>query len=117
MRVDDDDAPVLENLRREFQEGLEKRKIEPNSGLGAGVGYMLDRWETLTKFLKVAGAPLDNNESERLLKAAILLRKNSLHYKTQRGADGGDTFTTVIETCWANGVNPFRYMLVVVKNP
>jgi hypothetical protein len=38
LRVDDDDAPVLENLRREFQEGLEKRKIEPNSGLGAGVG-------------------------------------------------------------------------------
>ena len=117
MRVDDDDAPVLENLRREFQEELEKRKIEPNSGLGAGVGYMLDRWETLTTFLKVAGAPLDNNESERLLKAAILLRKNSLHYKTQRGADVGDTFMTVIETCRANGVNPFRYMLAVVKNP
>ena len=110
-------APVLENLRREFQEGLEKRKIEPNSGLGAAVGYMLDRWETLTKFLKVAGAPLDNNESERLLKAAILHRKNSLHYKTQRGADVGDTFMTVIETCRANGVNPFRYMLAVVKNP
>ena len=108
---------MLENLRREFQEGLEKRKIEPNSGLGAGVGYMLDRWETLTTFLKVAGAPLDNNESERLLKAAILHRKNSLHCKTQRGADVGDTFMTVIETCRANGVNPFRYMLAVVKNP
>lgn len=110
-------APVLEDLRRQFQEGLEKRKIEPNSGLGGAVGYLLDRWETLTQFLKVPGAPLDNNETERLLKAAILHRKNSLHYKTQRGADVGDTFMTVIETCRANGVNPFRYMLAVVKNP
>jgi hypothetical protein len=109
-------APMLEKLRRQFQEEVESRKIEPNSGLGGAVGYLLDRWDTLTKFLKVPGAPLDNNETERLLKAAILHRKNSLHYKTQRGADVGDTFMTVIETCRANGVNPFEYMLAVVKN-
>ena len=80
------------------------------------MGYLLDRWETLTKFLRVPGAPLDNNPTERLLKAAILHRKNSLHDKTQRGADVGDTFMTVIETCRANGVNPFDSMLAVVKN-
>lgn len=51
-----------------------------------------------------------------MLKNAILHRKNSLHYKTQRGADVGDTFMTVIETCRANGVNPFDYMLAVVRN-
>jgi hypothetical protein len=109
-------APMLEKLRRQFQEEVESRKIEPNSGLGGAVGYLLNRWDTLTKFLKVPGAPLDNNETERLLKAAILHRKNSLHYKTQRGADVGDTFMTVIETCRANGVDPFEYMLAVVKN-
>ena len=54
-------APVLERLRRGFQEELKSRKIEPNSGLGGAVGYLLDRWETLTKFLRVPGAPLDNN--------------------------------------------------------
>ena len=52
-----------------------------------------------------------------LLKNAILHRKNSLHYRTQRGADVGDTFMTVIETCRANGVNPFDYMLAIVRNP
>ncbi|MEY3275338.1 MAG: hypothetical protein RL153_603, partial [Verrucomicrobiota bacterium] len=56
-----------EKLRRGFQEELESRKIEPNSGLGGAVGYLLDRWETLTQFLKVPGAPLDNNPTERLL--------------------------------------------------
>jgi hypothetical protein len=63
-------------------------------------------------FLKVPGAPLDNNETERLLKNAILCRKNNFHYRAQRGADVGDTFMTVIETCRANGVNPFEYTLV-----
>lgn len=40
----------------------------------------------------------------------------ALHYKIQRGADVGDTFMTVIETCRANGANPFDSMLAVVRN-
>jgi len=109
-------GPVMEELRREFQDRMDQKKIEPNSALGGAVKYMLGRWSTLTKFLKVAGAPLDNNVAERLLKGAILHRKNSLHYKTQRGAEVGDTFMTVIETCRANDVNPYDYMLVLVRN-
>jgi transposase len=109
--------PVMEAMRQEFQERMDQKKIEPNSGLGGAVKYLLERWSTLTMFLKVPGAPLDNNETERLLKNAILHRKNSLHYRTQRGADVGDTFMTVIETCRANGVNPFEYMLAIVRNP
>lgn len=41
------------------------------------MNYMLERWESLTRFLGVGGVPLDNNASERLLKTSILHRKNS----------------------------------------
>jgi hypothetical protein len=109
-------GPVMETLRQELQAAVDRKKIELNSALGGAVAYLLDRWSTLTLFLKVPGAPLDNNQTERLLKNAILHRKNSLHYKTQRGADVGDTFMTVIETCRANEVNPFDFMLAVVRN-
>lgn len=109
-------GPVMEALRQEFQEAFEQKKIEPNSALGGAVSYLLDRWSTLTMFLKVPGAPLDNNQTERLLKNAILHRKNSLHYQTQKGADVGDTFMTVIETARANRVNPFDYLLALVRN-
>lgn len=110
-------GPVMEALRGELQQRMEQKEIEPNSALGGAVKYMMKRWATLTKFLRVAGAPIDNNAAERLMKSAILHRKNSLHYRTQRGAEVGDTFMTVIETCRANGVNPFEYMLAVVRNP
>ena len=33
-----------------------------------------------------------------------------------RWPDVGDTFMTVIETCRANGANPFDYILAVVRN-
>jgi transposase len=77
---------------------------------------MRKRWTQLTQFLRVPGAPIDNNEAERVLKKCILHRKNSLHYRTTRGAMVGDLFMSVTETCRTNGVNPFEYMLAVVGN-
>ena len=67
-------------------------------------------WEPLTLFLRRAGAPLDNNIVERALKKAILHRKNSLFYKTRKGAQMGDLFMSLIHTCEVKGVNPFDYL-------
>ena len=64
----------------------------------------------LTLFLRVPGAPLDNNICERALKKVVLLRKNALFYRTQHGADVGDLFTSLIHTCDLNKVNSFDYL-------
>jgi transposase len=108
--------PALEKLRADFAEATKNRQIEPNSALGKAIGYMETRWEPLTTFLRIPGAPVDNNITERLLKSSILHRKNSLHYRTLNGAKVGDCYMSVIETCRANGVNPMDYMMAVVKN-
>jgi hypothetical protein len=108
--------PVMDRLKAWFTELMEGRKVEPNSGLGQAIQYMQDRWTELTQFLRVPGAPLDNNATERILKTSILHRKNSLFYRTQRGADVGDLFMSLVQTCRANAVNPFEYMLAVVRN-
>lgn len=98
--------PVLDGLKVWMQDQLDGRKVEPNSGLGGAMGYMLKHWEPLTLFLRREGAPLDNNNCERALKMAILHRKNSLSYKTARGAKTGDLFMSLIQTCRLNGINP-----------
>ena len=54
--------------------------MEPNSGLGEAITYMLKHWKKLTLFLRKAGAPLDNNICERALKKVILHRKNAYFY-------------------------------------
>ena len=109
-------GPVMEELNRWMKEAIEQRQVEPNSALGGAIGYCLERWEDLTRFLEVPGAPLDNNLVERLLKAAILHRKSSMFYKTCKGAAVGDRFMSLIQTCAANAVNPFDYLMAVVKN-
>ena len=103
-------APVMQELHGWLKRQFDERLVEPNSGLGAAINYLRKHWEKLTLFLRVAGAPLDNNICERALKKAILHRKNSLFYKTQNGADVGDLYMSLIHTCELNGVNPFDYL-------
>ena len=74
------------------------------------MAYLLRHWEKLTLFLRVPGAPLDNNICERALKKAIRHRRNSLFYKTQHGAHVGDIFMSLIHTSELCGANPFDYL-------
>jgi transposase len=88
--------PVMEALHDWLKRQLEEKQVEPNSPLGGAINYMLKHWEPLTLFLRVPGAPLDNNVCERALKKAILHRKNALFYKTKNGAHVGDLFMSLI---------------------
>jgi hypothetical protein len=100
----------MQELRVWLEAQLAEKRVEPNSGLGRAIQYMLNHWEPLTLFLREPGAPLDNNIVERALKKAILHRKNALFYKTLNGARVGDLFMSLIHTCELNGVNPFEYL-------
>ncbi len=89
---------------------------EPNSALGEAINYLLKRWDEMTLFLREPGAPLDNNIAENALKRAIIHRKNSLFYRTKRGAQVGDIFMSLIYTCELNGANPFDYLNQLQRN-
>ena len=51
--------PILDDLHRWMREQFVQKKVEPNSTLGGAFNYLLNHWEPLTLFLRVAGAPLD----------------------------------------------------------
>lgn len=108
--------PPMDALHTWMQEQLEQKKVEPNSGLGQAFNYMQKRWAQLTRFLSVPGAPLDNNVVERALKMAILHRKNSLSFKTLKGARIGDVHMSLIHTCQLNQVNPFDYLTALQQH-
>jgi transposase len=102
--------PVMDGLARWMNEQFDQRLVEPNSGLGKALRYLIRHWDELTLFLRKAGAPLDNNLCERVLKRAILHRKGSMFYKTVGGAEVGDIYMSLIHTCRLCDVNPFEYL-------
>ena len=69
---------VMDDLKVWMEKQFEDCCVEPNSRLGGAFNYLLNRWDSLTRFLKIPGAPLDNNRAERALKMIQRIRKNSL---------------------------------------
>ena len=96
---------------------LAERKVEPNSGLGKAIRYLRKHWVPITRFYRIVGAAVDNNITERALKRAIRHRRNSLFYRTLNGARVGDTFMTIIHTAELNGVDPFDYLVMLLRHP
>ena len=109
-------SSLMKKLKNWLDEQLDQKKVEPNSGLGQAIAYMLKHWKPLTAFLRIRNAPLDNNICERALKKAILHRKNALFYKTEHGAQVGDLFMGLIHTCNLAKVNPFDYLTALQKH-
>lgn len=108
--------PIMDDLHQWLQCQLDEKRIEPNSALGEAINYMLKRWGRLTVFLRKAGAPLDNNTCERMLKKAILHRKNAMFFKTRNGARVGDMYMSLIYTCELAGSNAFDYLNQLQRN-
>ena len=109
-------APVFTTLKAWLEQQTAERLVEPKSSLGKAIAYMLEPWETLTRVVKVPGAPLDNNVAERALKLCIRQRKNSLFYATEHSAYIASIRTSVIATCVQAGVNALEYLVAVQEH-
>jgi hypothetical protein len=109
-------GPIMRKLKRWLEQQTAQRLVEPNSSVGKAIAYMVDHWETLTRFLHQPGAPIENNVAERALKLAIRQRKNSLFYATAHSAYIASILTSVIATCVQAGVNAVDYLVAVQEH-
>ncbi len=108
--------PLLDGLKCWLDQQIDAHLVEPNSALGKAIAYMQSHWETLTRFLSVPGAPLDNNLAERALKLFIRQRKNSLFYKSTHSAYIASVLTSLIATCLYAGVNAVEYLVALQEH-
>jgi len=108
--------PIMDGLKRWLDQQMADRLVEPNSSLGKAMAYMQNHWETLTRFLAIEGAPLDNNVVERALKLFIRQRKNSLFFATEHSAYIASILTSLIATCLHAGVNALEYLVALQEH-
>ncbi len=108
--------PHMDRLYAWLNKQFGDKLVEKNSSLGTACIYMLKHWEALTQFLRIVGAPLDNNVVERALKGPIRVRKNSLFYATEHGAYLGSILQSIIQTCVAAKQNPIAYLTALQEN-
>jgi transposase len=109
-------SPLMQALKSWLEQQFADRTVEPNSSLGKAFRYLLGHWSTLTRFLSVAGAPIDNNMAERALKLAMRQRKNSLFYATDYSAYIASLLTSLIAPCLHAGVNALEYLVALQEH-
>ena len=82
--------------------------------MGDAISYALANWDALMLFLTDPHLPIDNNASERALRAAALGRKNYLFVGNDEAGKNLAGLYSLVASCEANGVNPFDYLADVL---
>jgi transposase len=109
-------GPIRGRLKTWLEDHVRERLVEPNSSLGKVFQYLLNDWHTLTQFLRVPGAPLDNPTVERALKLLIRPRRNSLFYASTPSAYVASLPTRVSATCAEAGTNALAYRVALQEH-
>ncbi len=87
----------------------------PKSGLGKAIKYAVGCWSGLKLFLSDPRISLDNNRTERGMRALAVGRKNHYGSKTKRGTEVAALFYSLIESAKLCGLNPVEYLTVAAE--
>ena len=107
------EKPVLEALFA----WAETRNAAPKSALGKALHYLQEQRPYLMNILLDGRLELSNNRAERSIKPFVIDRKNFLFANTPRGAKGSAVIFSLIETAKENGLDPYRYLVWMMKAP
>ena len=105
---DHDSRAIVERIRQWLDD--EAPGHPPKSPLGKAIGYANGQWKTLMVFLDDAKVAIDNNVSERSLRATALGRKNFLFVGNDAAGENLSVLQSLVSTCQACGVNPQAYL-------
>jgi transposase len=101
-------APVLAELHKWLSE--EKGKVLPKSVLGQAIGYAMNNWAALERYQEQGYLAIDNNLSERTLRAIAVGRNNWGVIGSETGGKTAAVLYSVVGTCKHLGIDPFVYL-------
>lgn len=101
-------APVCDEIFELLDQWVSQ--VPEKTPLGKAIKYARNRKVQLTRFLEDGRIPLDNGEPERLNRRIALIRKNSLFFGSDAGAERGAAAFTVMLSCYRVGIDPWAYL-------
>jgi transposase len=99
--------PIVEQMKPWLEASL--AKVSKGSKLGEALGYGLNQWDGLMRYLDDGRIEIDSNTVERSIRGLALTRKNALFAGHDRGAEGWATIASLLETCKLNAVDPLGW--------
>lgn len=85
--------------------------VAPASLLGKALNYLSSQWAKLTRYIENGDWPIDNNLCENAIRPFVVGRKGWLFADTVGGATASANLYSLIETCKANEIEPYQYLI------
>lgn len=101
-------ARVLTAIEKLLLEQLPN--VVPGSLLGKALQYLHGQWPKLIRYVENGDWPISNNACENAIRPFVVSRKNFLFSTSVGGAKASANLYSLIETCRANGIEPYRYL-------
>jgi hypothetical protein len=93
----------------------EQAKVLPKSPIAEAIGYALNQWVALERYLEVGWLNIDNNAAERALRPLAVGRKNWLFFGSDVGGQTAAVLYSLVQTCKGLGVEPWAYLRDVLE--
>jgi transposase len=106
-------VPILTALKKWLDHHLPKTSEQAT--IGKAIRYCVWHWPELNNYLLDGRVEIDNNRIENSIRPFALGRKNWLFHGSPSGAKAGATFYSLIETCKANNIEPFKYLCAMLN--
>ena len=90
-------------------------RISGKSTLATAIRYALNHWDGLCVFLSDGRVEIDTNTVERLHRIIAIGRHNALFAGSDSGARSWAIFTSLIQTCKMNGVDPYAWAKLTLE--
>ncbi len=82
----------------------------PKSKMRGATNYMLNRWDSFTRFLESGAIPMTTNFAEQSLKYPILGRKAWLFVGNPQAGETAAKLFTLTKTCTRHRIDPYAYL-------
>lgn len=104
--------PIWEAFKKWLDNHLPKTSEQGK--IGKAIRYVIAHWEGLTNYLKDGRIEIDNNLIENAIRPFALGRKNWLFAGSPAGAKAGAILYSLLQTCKANHIEPYRYFCTML---
>ena len=100
---------VLKQIRA-YIDGPSSERLLPKSDFAKAIGYIKNNWDALLLYTTDGRFPIDNNETEHLMKQVATGRKNWMHIGSVAAGVRAANLLTIVSTAARNDLDVWAYL-------
>jgi len=92
-----------------------RRKVPEGSATARAIGYSLNRWAALTRYIDDGHLPIDNHWGENQIRPIAIGRNNWLFAGSLRAGERAAAIMSLLHSARLNGHDPYAYLRDILE--